>query len=136
MAHKLCICSINDVLGCVDLKWTESERRTHTLAQCLSRARDLTNTDTSTLLSPSQQLLGYSIHTHVHVHVYTCLCSIYIMHCVLASKPEVSGTVALSCGSASAMCTWKKAIHIHACIYQPRRIKPYINLQNRRNEKH
>ena len=72
--------SISGVLGRVDVKWANSERRTHTLAQCLSRAGDLAGMDTSTLLSPSEHLQRYMyivIIVHVHVHTmytgHTCI---------------------------------------------------------------
>jgi hypothetical protein len=48
--------SIAGLLGRVDMKWEESERRTHTLAQCLGRSGDLTDMNTASLLSPSAQL--------------------------------------------------------------------------------
>ncbi|CAI8025051.1 hypothetical protein GBAR_LOCUS14498 [Geodia barretti] len=48
--------SIAGLLGRVEMKWEESERRTHTLAQCLGRAGDLTDMNTASLLSPSAQL--------------------------------------------------------------------------------
>ena len=76
--------SISDVLGRVDIKWTESEHRTHTLVQCLSCASDLENIDTSTLLSPSQQLQRYTLACilcmllllySMYIHVLLC-CSV------------------------------------------------------------
>ncbi|CAI8025055.1 hypothetical protein GBAR_LOCUS14498 [Geodia barretti] len=48
--------TIAGLLGRVEMKWEESERRTHTLAQCLGRAGDLTDMNTASLLSPSAQL--------------------------------------------------------------------------------
>ena len=72
--------SISGVLGRVDVKWANSERRTHTLAQCLSRAGDLAGMDTSTLLSPSEYLQRYMymyivIIVRVHVHSHYCTCT-------------------------------------------------------------
>ena len=72
--------SISGVLGRVDVKWANSERRTHTLAQCLSRAGDLAGMDTSTLLSPSEHLQRYmyiviTVRVHVHSHYCTCTCT-------------------------------------------------------------
>ena len=124
--------SISGVLGRVDVKWANSERRTHTLAQCLSRAGDLAGMDTSTLLSPSEHLQRYMyivIIVHVHTMYTGHTCIQYMSHPrqLIFLRGKKVCCVALPCYLFDLACFFLPSFSllispfssVHACFFLP-----------------